>query len=226
MRIGIIGAGYVGRAVAGLAMANGHEAMVSNSRAPDTLRSTCAALKCRAGTVEEAVRFGEIVVLAVPFRRFQALPAPLLAGKMVIDTLNYYPDRDGPIAELDSGSTTTSELVARHLAGARLVKMFNAIMAVDLERDGRVAGAPDRRALPMAGDDAEAKAAVSGLVEQFGYDVVDCGALAEGWRFERARPVYCVPMGRDTLAKTLAATQRTSFVAEGSWRNRPAGLQA
>lgn len=218
MRIGIIGAGHVGQAIARLALACGHEVMISNSRGPETLSGVREALGCAIGTVEQAAGFGAIIVVAVPLTACGAIPAAPLAGKIVIDVNNYYPDRDGAIAELDRQETTTSEMLARHLARSRIVKAFNAILMTDLATDGRPAGAPDRRALPIAGDDAEAKAIVAHLVDELGFDVVDAGALREGWRFERARPAYCVPLRADALQRTLASTTRDAMVAEGSWR--------
>ena len=216
MKIGIIGAGFIGRALAAHAVRNGHEVMISNSRGPHTLRSAAVALRCKVGTAEEAAEFGELVFLAVPMSAWREIPVAPLTGKVVVDVNNHYPDRDGPIEGLER--LTTSELIACHLPQSKVVKAFNAIMANDLANDGRPAGAAGRRALPMAGDDADAKALVAGLIERFGFDVVDAGPLAEGWRFERARPAYCVALDRAALAATLAATTREGFVGEYSWR--------
>ncbi|MGY2047908.1 NADPH-dependent F420 reductase [Methylobacterium sp. JK268] len=208
MKLGIIGAGYVGRAVATLAVRAGHEAMLSNSRGPRTLFSLPYATGARVGTVEEAVAFGEVVVVAIPLAAYRAVPVAPLEGRIVIDANNYYPERDGAIPELDRCETTTSELLAAHLPRSRIVKAFNAIPMTDLEQDGRPAGAADRRALPLAGDDAEAKALVAGLYEAFGFDAVDAGPLREGWRFERGTPAYCVRLDRAALVETLAGTRR------------------
>ncbi len=217
-KIGIIGAGFIARALAKNLLALGHEVMLSNSRGPQSLRSATAALRCKVGTAQEAAQFGDMVAVAIPMSAWRELPADALAGKMVIDIMNHYPDRDGPIDELQEGLCTTSQLIARQLPGSRVVKAFNAIMANDLERNPRPAGAPDRRALPIAGDDAHAKAQVAALVEQIGFDVVDAGSLADSWRFERARPGYCVPMDKAALTATLNATTRASWVGEYSWR--------
>ncbi|MBU8545167.1 MULTISPECIES: NADPH-dependent F420 reductase [Roseomonadaceae] len=213
MKIGVIGAGFVGRAIGRLAVAAGHQVMLSNSRGPRSLFSLPSAIGCEIGTVEQAAGFGDIVVVAVPLSAYSAVPAAPLAGKVVIDTNNYYPERDGGIEALDRGATTTSEMLARHLPGSRIVKAFNAITMTDLERDGRPAGAPDRRALPLAGDDASAKALVVGLVDAFGFDALDAGVLSEGWRFERGRPAYCVPLNAANLARTLAGTSRQAAPA-------------
>ncbi|MBK1663379.1 NADP oxidoreductase [Rhodospirillum rubrum] len=208
MKIGLIGAGVVGRAIATLAVRAGHQVMLSNSRGPHTLFSLRAAVGCAIGTVDEAAAFGDIGVVAVPLAAYRAVPAAALAGKVVIDTNNYYPERDGAIAELDDKRTTTSELLARHLPASRIVKAFNAITMTDLERDGRPAGSPDRRALPVAGDDGEGKAIAIALLDAFGFDALDAGPLSQGWRFERGTPAYCVALTRDALEKTLAATTR------------------
>jgi 8-hydroxy-5-deazaflavin:NADPH oxidoreductase len=218
MKIGIIGAGFIGRLIATHGVRNGHEVMISNSRGPDSLRSAVAAIKCKSGFAEDAAKFGDVVFLAIPFVNYRSLPVQALMGKVVVDANNYYPDRDGPIPELDSGEATTSELTAAHLTGAKIVKAFNAIMANDLEKDGLPAGSAGRRALPMASDDKAAKALVAKLMDEFGFDVVDAGPLAEGWRFERARPAYCVPFKQDELASVLAGTTRESRTAEYSWR--------
>lgn len=220
MKIGIIGAGFMGRNLAIHAVRAGHEVMLSNSRGPRTLTSAGAAIKCRIGTVEEAAGFGDVVVLAFPLGQLDTVPAHLLDGKIAVDVNNHYPERDGPIPEIEDGSTTTSRYTARHFSKARVVKAFNAVLVNDLERNGRPRGAPDRTAVPIAGDEEEAKAVVAGLVDAFGWDPVDAGPLDEGWRFERARPAYCAPMSADALRAALAATTRDSFVEEGSWRER------
>ncbi|MBP2547615.1 putative dinucleotide-binding enzyme [Neorhizobium galegae] len=208
MNIGIIGAGFVGRAIGKLSVKAGHRVMLSNSRGPHTLFSLRHGVGAEVGTVEEAIAFGDIVVIAIPLAAYRSVPADALAGKIVIDTNNYYPDRDGRIAELDAFETTTSELLAAHLPQSRIVKAFNAITMNDLEKDGRAPGSADRRALPLAGDDADAKAVVLRLYEEFGYDAVDAGPLSQGFRFERATPAYCVPLTKTQLAETLAQTTR------------------
>jgi predicted dinucleotide-binding enzyme len=205
MKIGIIGAGFVGRAIGKLAVQSGHQVMLSNARGPHTLFSLPYALGCEIGTVDEAAAFGEIVVVAVPLAAYRSVPVEPLAGKVVIDTDNYYPERDGQIDELDRQQTTTSELLARHLPSSRIVKAFNAIPMPDLETEGRPVGAPDRRAVPIAGDDAEGKAIATRLLDEFGFDAVDAGPLSQGWRFERGRPVYCVPLSKTDLEKRLLA---------------------
>jgi len=205
MKIGIIGAGYIARAVAAVAIKNGHEVMVSNTRGPDTLFSLIGTIGCKAGSPEEAAAFGDIVLVAIPLKNYLAAPVAPLEGKIVLDANNYYPQRDGRIGELDRDETTTSELLARHLPKSKIVKVFNAIRAADIENDGRPAGSPGRRAHPIAGDDAAAKKVVAGLLDQFGFDVVDAGRLAEGRRFQRDTPAYCVPLDSGKLQAALAA---------------------
>lgn len=220
MKIGIIGAGFIGRALAHLAVAQGHEVMIANSRGPHTLTSTAVALHCKTGTVLEAARFAEVVILAIPFQAIFQLDAVAFDGRIVIDANNYYPHRDGAIAELDAQQATTSGLLARQLPGARVVKAFNAILQDDIEKDARPTGALDRRALPLAGDDAAAKQVVANLVDAFGFDPVDAGSLAESWRFERAMPCYCVPLNSDALKAALACAERGKEVPYGAWRAR------
>jgi hypothetical protein len=138
----------------------------------------------------DAARAGDIVVVTVPLKNYRAVPVEPLAGKVVIDTNNYYPQRDGHIAELDDASTTSSELLQRHLPGAHVVKAFNNIFFKHLLSQARPRGAPDRSALAIAGDDAAAKAAVTEFLDAIGYDAVDAGMLEESWRFEPDTPAY------------------------------------
>ncbi len=208
MKIGIIGAGFVGRAIGKLAAGAGHQVMLSNSRGPHTLFSLPHATGCQVGTVEEAATFGDIVIVAIPLSAYPSVPVKPLADKVVIDANNYYPERDGHIPELDQQETTSSELLARHLPTSRIVKSFNAITMNDFETGGLPANALNRRALPIAGDDNEGKAITTALLDSFGFDVVDAGPLSEGWRFERDTPVYCVSFNKKNLITQLAATHR------------------
>ncbi|ANE76842.1 NADPH-dependent F420 reductase [Dickeya solani] len=215
MKIGIIGAGFVGRAIATLAIKNGHQVMLSNSRGPQTLFSLRPMVGCDVGTANEAAIFGDVVVIAVPLSAISQLPGAELRGKPVVDAVNYYPERDGQVEALDRLETTTSELLAGYLPGALITKAFNAIPMTQLESDGLPSGAPTRRALPLAGDDATGKRLVAELYEAFGFDVVDAGALAEGWRFERGMPAYCVRMTKETLSTALDNAQRSDVAVSG-----------
>ncbi|MFJ8021521.1 NADPH-dependent F420 reductase [Streptomyces sp. NPDC096311] len=204
--LALIGSGNIGGALARLAVAAGLDVVVSNSRGPETLAGLVAELgeHARAATPAEAARAGDLVVAAVPLIAYPQLPAEALAGKTVIDTMNYYPDRDGQIAELDAGRLTSSALVQQHLAGSRVVKAFNNIDFARLFSSARPVGAPDRSALPIAGDDAAAKAEAGQLLDVLGYDAVDIGTLADSWRSEPGTPVYVQPYFSAQPAKGLS----------------------
>ncbi|MFD3308672.1 NADPH-dependent F420 reductase [Streptomyces sp. NPDC058656] len=193
--LGLIGSGNIGSALARLAVAAGLNVVLSNSRGPETLAELVAELgpQARAATPVEAAQAGDLVVATVPLSTYQQLPAAALAGKTVIDTMNYYPERDDRIAELDAGEQTSSALVQRHLADSQVVKAFNSIDFVRLFTAARPAGADDRSALPIAGDDTDAKAQVVELLDALGYDAVDIGTLADSWRSEPGTPVYVQP---------------------------------
>lgn len=191
-------------------MQAGYDVVVSNSRGPQTLTELVKELgpKARAGTVEEAARAGDIVVVTIPLEAYRSVPVDPLAGKVIIDTMNYYPQRDGHIAELDNESTTTSELLQAHLPRSKVVKAFNHIYASALTTDGQKPGTPNRRALVVAGNDADAKAVVARLLDQFGFDAVDAGPLAEGWRIQRDTPGYGPRRTAAELRRDLAAAKR------------------
>jgi 8-hydroxy-5-deazaflavin:NADPH oxidoreductase len=208
--IGLIGAGHIGSQVARLAVRAGYDVVISNSRGPQTLSGLVAELgpHARAGTPLDAARQGDIVVVTIPLKNYQSVPVEPLAGKIVIDTNNYYPQRDGHIPELDNESTTTAELLQAHLPRSKVVKAFNHIYASQLTTDGTPAGTPNRRALVIAGDDEEAKATVTKLLDQFGFDTVDAGPLREGWRIQRDTPGYGPRRTAEQLRADLAAAKR------------------
>lgn len=208
--IGFIGSGHIGGTLARLAVAHGYEVVVSNSRGPQTLVELVTELgdHARAGTAQEAAEAGDIVVVTIPLKNYRQVPVDALAGKVVIDTNNYYPQRDGAIAELDSEQTTTAELLQSHLPNSKVVKAFNHITAADLAVSGTPAGTPGRRALAIAGDDTQAKVSVATLIDELGYDVVDAGPLAEGWRIQRDTPGYIVALDADQLRTALAGAKR------------------
>lgn len=190
--LGLIGSGNIGSTVARLAIAAGLDVVLSNSRGPETLADLVAELgpRARAVTADEAAAAGDIVVVTVPLRNYRQVPVAPLAGKVVIDTNNYYPDRDGTFPEVENGSTTTGELLQKHLPTSKVVKAFNNIYFAHLGQLARPIGSPDRTALPIAGDDADAKAAAAQLLDVLGYDAVDVGPLSESWRFQVNTPVY------------------------------------
>ncbi|MGD0841363.1 MAG: NAD(P)-binding domain-containing protein [Candidatus Acidiferrales bacterium] len=208
--IGIIGAGHIGSQLARLAVASGYNVVISNSRGPETLSALIAELgpKARAATAVDAAKAGDIVVVSVPLKNYRKVPVQPLAGKVVIDTNNYYPQRDGHIPELDNESTTTAELLQAHLPTSKVVKAFNHIYAAELTTHGQPPGTKNRRALAIAGDDKDAKAIVTHLIDQFGFDTVDAGPLKEGWRIQRDTPGYGPRRTADELRQDLAAAKR------------------
>jgi 8-hydroxy-5-deazaflavin:NADPH oxidoreductase len=214
--IGFIGAGHIGSQLARLSVASGYDIVVSNSRGPETLSAVIEELgpRARAGTALEAARAGDIVVVSVPLKNYRAVPVEPLAGKVVIDTNNYYPERDGHIRELDDESTTTAELLQAHLPTSKVVKAFNHIYAAELTTHGQPAGTKNRRALAIAGDDPAAKASVSRLIDQFGFDTVDAGPLREGWRIQRDTPGYGPRRTAEELRRDLVAAKRYAQMSQ------------
>ena len=208
--IGFIGAGRIGSQLARLAVANGYDVVISNSRGPETLSDLVTELgpHARAATSAEAAKAGDVAVVTIPLKNYRAVPVEPLAGKIVIDTNNYYPQRDGHIPELDNESTTTAELLQAHLPASKVVKAFNHIYAAALTADGQAAGTRNRRALVIAGDDPGAKATVAHLIDQFGFDAVDAGPLKEGWRIQRDTPGYGPRRTAEELRRDLAAATR------------------
>jgi 8-hydroxy-5-deazaflavin:NADPH oxidoreductase len=208
--IGFIGAGNIGQAVARLALEHGYDVVLSNSRGPETLDDVVARLgpNAEADTAEGAAARGDIVVVTIPLKAYRDVPVEPLAGKVVIDTNNYYPQRDGRIEELEDGSTTSSSLLQRHLPDSHVVKAFNHIMSAHLLEHAQAAGTADRRALAIAGDDADAKATVGRLIDELGFDVVDIGTLAESWRIQPDTPGYGPRLDVEGLRAALAAARR------------------
>jgi len=195
--------------------------VLSNSRGPQTLRDLVAELgpHARAATGEEAARAGDLVVVTIPFGHYRDVPAEALAGKVVIDTMNYYPQRDGAIAELDEGATTSSELLQAHAPDARVVKGFNNIYFAHLGSLARPHGAGDRSALAIAGDDQAAKQVVTQALDEIGYDTVDLGPLSEGWRTQPGTTAYGSMYARNPQAwaeggRTVPAAEVERHAAE------------
>jgi predicted dinucleotide-binding enzyme len=206
MKVGIIGAGMIGHATASRLVAAGHEVMISNSRGPETLAEVAQSLgqSAQAGTTADAARFGDVVLVAIPLRAIGSLPADELAGQIVIDANNYYPGRDGEIAELENGDTSSSELLARALPGARVVKAFNTIYYQRIAHEGRPPGSAERLAVPMAGDDTAAKQIVASLIDDMGFDPIHAGTLADGRRQQPGTPVYNQPLDAAGVREALA----------------------
>ena len=204
--IGFIGSGHIGSTIAQLAIDNGHHVIMSNSRGPDTLQDLVQRLgpNARAGTSDEAAEAADIAVVTIPMKAYADVPDAALAGKIVIDTNNYYPERDGQIGELDDGTFTSAGLLQNHLAASTVVKAFNSIYYEQLASEGRPNGTPGRRALAISGDDVQAKATVTDLINQFGFDTVDAGPLSESWRIEPGAPAYGPRMDVAELTRALA----------------------
>ena len=210
--IGLIGAGLIGSQVARLAVSAGYDVAISNSRGPETLVDLVTELgpAARAATAAEAGAAGDLVVVTVPLKAIFDLPVEPLAGKTVIDTNNYYPQRDGQIAKLDDQSTTSSQLLQDLLPTSTVIKAFNHIQWSQLTTDGRPSGTDNRRALAVAGDDEPAKTRVTALLDEFGFDVVDVGTLAGSWRIEPGTPGYGPQLNAIELKSALEAAERPS----------------
>ncbi len=208
--LGIIGAGNIGSNVARAAVSAGYDVVIANSRGPETLDGLVAELgpRARAATAEEAGAAGDVVVVTVPLHAVDKIPVEPLAGKVVLDTNNYYFERDGHIEALDKGETTTSEILQRHLPDARVAKAFNHIAAADIVTDGAPAGTPNRRALATASDHDDAVELVTRLYDELGFDTVNIGPLSESWRVERDRPAYGPRQNAEELRANLARADR------------------
>ncbi|WP_433125560.1 NADPH-dependent F420 reductase [Micromonospora sp. CA-240977] len=219
--IGFVGAGQMGSVIARLSVKAGYDVVVSNSRGPETLADLVAGLgpRARAATVTQTVAVADLIVVSVPFKAYRQVPFRDMAGKVVLDTSNYYADRDGNIPQLDSGSLTTAELQQQQMGRAHLVKVFNNIKHTHLESLARPAQAKDRTALTVAADDLNAKLAATAFLKKIGYDVVDVGSLADSWRVQPHQPAtgtiygsYTDPLGRPVsigkVRMAVAAAQR------------------
>ncbi|SDH00198.1 NADPH-dependent F420 reductase [Klenkia brasiliensis] len=214
--IGIIGAGNIGAQLARISVDAGYDVVIANSRGPETLADLVAEVEARdtrqgsisAATATEAGAAGEVVVVTVPLKNLGDVPVEPLAGKVVVDTNNYYPERDGHIAELDDESTTTAEMAQAHLPTSKVVKAFNHIYAQHLTEQRSATGTEHRRALVIAGDDADAKAWVADYIDRIGFDTVDAGPLAEGWRIQRDTPGYGPELDAEQLRQALGEAKR------------------
>lgn len=209
-RFGIIGAGHIGSTLARGLVDRGHDVVISNSRGPASLQELVAELgeHAQAGTVTDSATQGEVVIVTVPLKAYQEVPVAPLAGKIVLDTNNYYWERDGRIAALEEKTTTTSGMLQEHLPESKVVKAFNHIMSGQILTDGSPAGTPGRRALATSSDHADAVAFVTALYDEFGFDTVNAGPLSESWRVERDQPAYGVRQDRDELEANLARATR------------------
>lgn len=218
MKIGIIGAGHIGGTLTRRLSDLGHEVFVANSRGPDTLSSLARETGAKAVTPKEAARNGEVIIVTIPEKNIPNLPRDLFAetpkNAVIVDTGNYYPQRDGYIAEIESG-TTESRWVANHL-GRPVVKAFNNIYAKHLLERGKPRGTPGRIALPVAGDDNRAKDIVIKLLDELGFDGVDAGTLDESWKQQPGTPVYATDSDAEGVKRALSHARP----------DRPAGFRA
>jgi predicted dinucleotide-binding enzyme len=211
MKIGIIGAGNIGGTLTRRFRALGHKVFVANSRGPETLADLAAETGATPVTVEQAAQAGDVVIVTIPLKNVASLPGDLFAktpkNVVVVDTGNYYPrQRDGQISEIEDG-LTESQWVEKQL-GRPVVKAFNNIYAEHLYKLGRPPGIPGRIALPIAGDDAAAKAVVLRLIDELGFDGVDAGGLDESWRQQPDTPVYATDLDANGVKRALAEASK------------------
>jgi hypothetical protein len=218
MKIGIIGAGNIGGTLTRRFTALGHQVFVANSRGPETLSDLARETGATPVTVREAARSGDVVIVSIPVKNVPKLPRDLFAGLpakvVVVDTGNYYPQRDGHLPEIEAG-TTEARWTSQQL-GRQVVKAFNNIYARHLLELGKPAGTPGRIALPVAGDDKTAKAVIIKLIDELGFDGVDAGTLDESWKQQPGTPVYGTDFDAEGVRRGLAAAKP----------ERPSGFRA
>jgi predicted dinucleotide-binding enzyme len=209
MKIGIIGAGNIGGNLARRLTGVGHEVRVANSRGPETLADLAAETGAIPVPIADVARDADVVIVAIPTKNVPDLPDGVLdgaaPGAAIIDTTNYYPERDGRIAPIEE-DMTESEWVGRQL-GRPVIKVFNGTYAHNLIDAARSTDDPDRIAVPVAGDDVGAKSQVLALVDELGFDPVDAGSLAESWRQQPGTPSYGPELKADELRAALAAAR-------------------
>jgi 8-hydroxy-5-deazaflavin:NADPH oxidoreductase len=210
--IGIIGSGQVGSNLAKAAIAHGYDVVLSNSQGPGSLAGLVHDLgpHARAATPEQAAAAGDFAIVAIPLTAIDQVPVEPLAGKVVIATINYFPGRLGHVAEIDNGTTTAPGLLQAHLPTSKVVRAFSMINAADMSGDGHPEGDPRRRALALAGDDPAAKKLVAGLYNEFGFDAVDIGGLAESWRVDFGQPAFVTRQNTAELKANVAKAKRPS----------------
>ncbi len=210
MNIGIIGAGNIGGTLTRRLSALGHKVSVANSHGPETLADLARESGASAVPAADAAKAGEVVVVTIPLGKVRNLPRNLFQGVadsvVVVDTCNYYPQRDGQIEEIQSG-TPESRWVSQQL-GRPVVKAFNNIHAKDLMERGQPAGTPGRIALPVAADGSRAKAIVLQLVDELGFDGVDAGSLDDSWRQQPGTPVYTANLDAEGVRRALQQAHR------------------
>ena len=208
--IGIIGSGHVGRNLAQAAVAHGYDVVLSNSQGPGSLAGLVSELgpRARAATPDQAAADGDFAIVAIPITTIDQVPVEPLAGKVVIATINYFPQRLGHIAEIDDGTITAPGLLQAHLPASKVVRAFSMINAAEMSGDGYPQGDPKRRALALAGDDPAAKQLVAGLYDEFGFDALDIGGLDESWRIDAGQPAFVVRQNLAELKANVARAKR------------------
>jgi 8-hydroxy-5-deazaflavin:NADPH oxidoreductase len=210
--IGIIGSGHVGQNIAKAAIANGYGVVLSNSSGPESLADVVRGMgsHARAATPAEAAAAGDFAVVAIPITTIDQVPVEPLAGKVVLTTINYFPDRLGHIPDIDNGSTTAPGLLQRHLPTSKVVRAFSMLDAADMSGDGHPQGDPKRRAIALAGDDADAKRLVASLYNQFGFDALDIGGLDESWRVDAGQKAFVTRQSLAELKENVENAKRPS----------------
>jgi len=208
--IGIIGSGHVGSNLAQAAIAHGYDVVLSNSQGPDSLAGLVKELgpQARAATPAEAAADGDFAIVAIPITTIDQVPVEPLAGKVVIATINYFPQRIGRIPEIDNGTTTAPGLLQAHLPASKVVRAFSMINAAEMSGDGHPEDDPRRRALALAGDDPAAKQLVAGLYNEFGFDALDIGGLDESWRLDAGQPAFVTRQNLAELKANVARAER------------------
>jgi predicted dinucleotide-binding enzyme len=208
--IGILGSGHVGSSLAKAAIAHDYDVVLSNSQGPDSLAVLVASLgpRARAATPADAAAAGDFAIIAIPITTVSLVPVGPLAGKVVIATINYFPQRDGHIPALDNGTTTVPGILQAHLPASKVVRAFSMVDAADMSGDGHPKGDPKRRALALAGDDPAAKKLVAGLYDEFGFDTVDLGGLDESWRVDAGQPAFVTRQNVAELQANIARAKR------------------
>lgn len=214
--LGILGAGRLGSVLARLAASAGYRVLVATANDPALIAPTMKAIGAEAASITEAVTAADAVILATPLGRYRSLPAELMRGMLVIDAMNYWWAADGIRDDLSDPRTSTSELVQGFLDGARVVKALSHMGYQDLEDDARPTGAPDRKAIAIAGDDAADLQTVSTLVDDLGFDPVIAGPLAAGIMLEPSADAFGADVDAAQLREMLngfATSQRGIIVA-------------
>jgi 8-hydroxy-5-deazaflavin:NADPH oxidoreductase len=208
--IGIIGSGHVGSNLAQAAIVHGYDVVLSNSQGPDSLTGLVKELgsQARAATPAEAAADGDFAIVAIPITTIDQVPVEPLAGKVVIATINYFPQRLGRIPQIDNGTTTAPGLLQVHLPTSKVVRAFSMINAAEMSGDGHPEGDPRRRALALAGDDPAAKQLVASLYNEFGFDALDIGGLDESWRLDAGQPAFVTRQNLAELKANVARAKR------------------